>query len=155
MPPSLPSRVDSLDGNLVKSCITLAGCCRGQGNLAILYYQEDNGIRRHARSNRTVAIVSRSLSSDSSHPRKPGLVFLTDPQVEVRDIVQSDYFIDFTNRDCVTVNSATTQTIWEFQYNDPSVHSHQQLNGFVYSNICLYIPTTASNTKRAWLRSHP
>ena len=54
-------------------------------------------------------------------------------------------------------NSANTSPIWrrihnfcEFQYNNPSAQSHQQLNGFVYSNICLYIPDIACNTSSVW-----
>ena len=42
---------------------------------------------------------------------------------------------------------------WEFQYNDPCAHSHKQLNGFVYFNICFYIPNIACNMSSVCLKS--
>ena len=43
---------------------------------------------------------------------------------------------------------------WEFQYNVPPALSHKQLNSFVYSNICFYVPNIAGTTSTEWRRSH-
>jgi len=44
-------------------------------------------------------------------------------------------------------------SFWEFQYSETSTQQHEQLNGFVCSNICFYIPNTACNMSIVWLKS--
>ena len=80
---------------------------------------------------------------------------------KVRNLAESNDFIGFASRDGVTgknngntrPNLKTDKSFWELQYVDLFSRPHAQLNNFVKSNICFYIPNVACNTSSGGLKS--
>jgi len=62
--------------------------------------------------------------------------------------------INFTSANIdPNLNMDKTKHFWPCQCNDPSAQLHEQLNGWVYSNICVYITNIAYDTSSVWLKS--
>jgi len=98
--------------------------------------------------------------ADILHPRKPGLFAMqATPGISATrstevSLVELVYCIDFSS--CSRDDNAyalPVNNFWEFQYNDPSAQTREQLDGFVYSNICFYVPNITCNTSSVWLKS--